>query len=95
MLPGAQRGRGADGAGLSGPEPEGGSRGGDGAAEYGEDWSGDSGGAGGIGGEREAEPGGGEEAMTEAEMIERLVELVRQRRMEEAAELARRLLAPR
>ena len=42
-----------------------------------------------------AEPGGGEEAMTEAEMIERLVELVRQRRMEEAAELARRLLAPR
>jgi hypothetical protein len=33
--------------------------------------------------------------VTEGEMIERLVELVRQRRMEEAAELCRRLMAPR
>jgi hypothetical protein len=33
--------------------------------------------------------------MTDEEMIERLVELVRQRRMDEAAELCRRLMAPR
>jgi len=33
--------------------------------------------------------------MTDQELIEALVELVRQRRMEEAAELARRLMAPR